>query len=103
MNVKTAILNSKAKQYHPQVLQQFSDPEEKVRIYKLKNKIQQFRAEKCISQYVLAFQVHISRQALNKIERGLSIPSVLVALELANYFNVSVEDIFQSEMQYYED
>ena len=103
MSVHIAILDSKPKQFRPQIIKPFDSPDEVVRVYTLKNKIRQFREENDISQYVLAFQIHISRQALNKIERGVSIPSVLVAIEIAKYFGTSVEQIFQCESQLYEE
>jgi putative transcriptional regulator len=62
---------------------------------KLNNRLRVLRAEKAISQQVLADEVGISRQTVNSIERGKFNPSVATALKMARYFGVSVEDAFQ--------
>ena len=62
---------------------------------KLNNRLRVLRAEKEISQQVLADEVGISRQTVNSIERGKFNPSVVTALKMAEYFGVSVEDAFQ--------
>ena len=36
----------------------------------------------------------VSRQTISQIERGDYFPSVVLAIKIARYFNVSVEDIF---------
>ncbi|MCD4707846.1 MAG: helix-turn-helix transcriptional regulator [Candidatus Sabulitectum sp.] len=62
---------------------------------KLNNRLRVLRAEKEISQQVLADEVGISRQTVNSIERGKFNPSVVTALKMAEYFCVAVEDAFQ--------
>jgi putative transcriptional regulator len=62
---------------------------------KLNNRLRVLRAEKAISQQVLADEVGISRQTVNSIERGKFNPSVATALKMARYFGVSVEEAFQ--------
>jgi len=62
---------------------------------KLHNRLRVLRAEKAISQQVLADEVGISRQTVNSIEGGKFNPSVTTALKMARYFGVSVEDAFQ--------
>lgn len=62
---------------------------------KLNNRLRVLRAEKEISQQVLADEVGISRQTVNSIERGKFNPSVVTALKMAEYFGVAVEDAFQ--------
>ncbi len=64
---------------------------------KLNNRLRVLRAEKAISQQVLADEVGISRQTVNSIERGKFNPSVATALKMARYFGVAVEDAFQLE------
>lgn len=64
---------------------------------KLNNRLRVLRAEKAISQQLLAYEVGISRQTVNSIERGKFNPSVKTALKMAAYFGVAVEDTFQLE------
>ena len=52
------------------------------------------RAEKDISQDVLANAVGVSRQTIIAIERGNYSPSVTLALKIAAYFGVDLEEIF---------
>lgn len=63
----------------------------------MKNYLKVQRALKDISQDDLAKAVGVSRQSIHSIERNKYIPSTLLALRLAHYFNVKVEDIFQLE------
>ena len=60
----------------------------------IKNRLKDTRIDKDISQKNLAETVGISRQALHAIENGLSIPSVEVALKLAEAMEVKVEKLF---------
>lgn len=50
-----------------------------------------------LSQEKLANEIDVSRQTIHAIERKKFVPSTLLALKLAKYFNVSVEEIFQLE------
>jgi len=47
-----------------------------------------------LSQADLAAEVDVSRQTINAIERGRYDPSLELALDLAEYFDCDVEDIF---------
>lgn len=58
------------------------------------NRIAVLRAELKISQQQLAEAIDVSRKTISTIETGRFTPSVTIALKLANYFNVTVEDIF---------
>ncbi len=60
----------------------------------LKNRLKVLRAEKEISQETLAKSVGVSRQTIIAIEGGDYSPSVALALKLAQYFSVKIEDIF---------
>ena len=55
------------------------------------------RIELNISQAELAKQAGVTRQTISMIERGDYSPSVTLALKIAKYFGVHVEDIFQYE------
>ena len=48
-----------------------------------------------MTQEELAKGVEVTRQTIISIEKGNYTPSVLLALRIAKFFNVKVEDIFQ--------
>ena len=52
------------------------------------------RAALDISQQQLADAVGVSRQTINAIEKGRFVPSTVLALKIARYFNKKVDDIF---------
>jgi putative transcriptional regulator len=58
------------------------------------NKVQRLRTEAGITQEALAEAVGVSRQTVIAIEKGNYTPSVLLALRIARYFKVGVEDVF---------
>ncbi|MDT0691463.1 helix-turn-helix transcriptional regulator [Salegentibacter sp. F188] len=58
------------------------------------NTIRVERAKLDISQQDLAEKVNVSRQTIHSIERGKKIPSVELAIRIAQFFKVSVEEIF---------
>ncbi len=47
-----------------------------------------------MSQADLAEAVGVTRQSIHSIEKGKFVPSTLLALKLAKFFNKTVEDIF---------
>lgn len=61
------------------------------------NKLKVLRAIKNISQEDLAKQIEVSRQTINAMEKGKYVPSTVIALKLARYFEISVEKIFVLE------
>lgn len=60
----------------------------------LYNRIAQLRAVKGISQQQLADAIGVSRKTISTVETSRFTPSVLIALQLAEYFAVPVEEIF---------
>lgn len=60
----------------------------------LENRLKEFRARKDINQQDLGKLVGASRQTISLIERGDYSPSVTLAIKIAQYFEVSVEEIF---------
>ena len=58
------------------------------------NEIRVCRAKKDITQGELADAVGVSRQTIISIEKGKYDPSLDLAFKLANYFQMSIEDIF---------
>lgn len=63
----------------------------------MKNKLKIQRAIKDITQAQLAEAIGVSRQSINTIEKGKFVPSTVLALKFAKYFNVPVEEIFSLE------
>ncbi len=60
----------------------------------MKNWLKVERAKRDLTQADLANALSVSRQTINSIEGGKFCPSTILALRLANYFEVKVEDIF---------
>ena len=60
----------------------------------VKNCIAVLRAEHKMSQQALADAINVSRKTISTIETGRFTPSVTIALKLAIFFNVTVEEIF---------
>ncbi len=58
------------------------------------NKIKKTRLEKGISQHELAQILNISVSYLNKVERGNRIPSLMLAVRIANVLDISVDELF---------
>jgi putative transcriptional regulator len=63
----------------------------------MKNNIRVQRAIKEITQEELANQVGVSRQTINAIESSKYVPSASLAMKIARYFNLRVEEIFTLE------
>jgi putative transcriptional regulator len=61
----------------------------------LTNTLKVQRAIKDITQEELAAAVGVTRKTINTIENGVYTPSTTLALRLARYFSVPVEEIFQ--------
>ena len=60
----------------------------------MKNKLEEIRKQKGIKQEELADAMGVSRQTISSLENGRYNPSVILAIKLARYFRLSVEDIF---------
>ena len=63
----------------------------------MKNNLKVLRAINNISQEELAKQISVSRQTINAMEKGKYVPSTVLALKLAKYFEKPVEKIFALE------
>lgn len=64
---------------------------------KLRNKLRVLRAERDISQEVLAKAVRVSRQTIVAIEGEDYSPSIVLALKVARYFGKKMEEVFWLE------
>lgn len=68
----------------------------------VKNKVEEMRKEKGISQAQLAEFMEVSRQTISSIENGRYNPSVILAYNLATYFGMLIEELFEFERESYE-
>lgn len=66
-------------------------------IIKIAERIKELRQKRNLSQKELAKTFKVSRDAINAWEMGLSIPSSKRILEIAIYFNVSIDYLFGIE------
>ena len=63
--------------------------------YKLTNTIKVERAKRNLTQEELAEQIGVTRKTINTIENGKFIPSTVLAIRLARFFNIQVEELFE--------
>ena len=59
----------------------------------IQNSIREMRLKKNITQEELAEAVGVSRQTIVAIEKGNYTPSLFLAINLARFFNVSIEKL----------
>lgn len=64
---------------------------------KIQTQLKKYRSKKDITQEELAGEVGVSRQTINAIETGKYSPSLELALKIADFFNTTVEEIFELE------
>lgn len=60
----------------------------------MKNRLEEIRKQREIKQEALADAMGVSRQTISSLENGRYNPSVILAIKLARYFGMKVEDIF---------
>ncbi len=60
----------------------------------MKNRLEEIRRQRGIKQEELAEAMKVSRQTISSLENGRYNPSVILAIKLARYFKMKVEDIF---------
>ena len=63
----------------------------------MKTNLRVARAIKNITQGDLAKEIGVSRQTIHSIENGKFVPSVLLALKLADFFDTTVDELFKLE------
>jgi putative transcriptional regulator len=63
----------------------------------VQNRVRELRAARQLSQGDLARAMNVSRQTVNAIETERYTPSLPLALALARYFELPVEQIFDVE------
>ena len=60
----------------------------------MKNRIRELRVERGLSQAELAAVAAVSRQTINSIETERYTPSLPLAITLARFFGMTVEEVF---------
>lgn len=63
----------------------------------MKNRLRELRAANGWSQVDLGDRLDVSRQTVIAIETGKYDPSLPLAFKIAKVFNLTIEDVFQSE------
>jgi len=63
----------------------------------MNNDLRVWRAKREITQEELADAVGVSRQTINAIEGDRYDPSLELAFALADYFDCSIEDVFEPD------
>jgi putative transcriptional regulator len=61
----------------------------------ISNEVNTLRNKKGVTQEELAEKLQVSRQTIIAIEKGNYTPSVLLALKIASFFKLPVENIFK--------
>ena len=60
----------------------------------MKNRIEQIRKEQGIRQEEFAKIMGVSRQTISSLETGRYNPSILLAYKIANFFDMTIEEVF---------
>ena len=60
----------------------------------MKNRLEEVRKSRGITQEELAAILEVSRQTIGSLENGRYNPSILLAFRIARYFQMTIEDIF---------
>jgi putative transcriptional regulator len=60
----------------------------------MKTRIRELRKERKISQQELALEVRTTRQTITSIEVGKYTASLVLAYKIAQYFGLSIEEVF---------
>ena len=60
----------------------------------MKNKIEELRKARGIRQEEFAKAMGVSRQTISSLENGRYNPSIMLAHKIAQYFQMTIEDVF---------
>jgi len=69
----------------------------------VKNRLEEIRKAKGITQEELANALEVSRQTVGSLENGRYNPSIILAFKIARFFDVSIEEVFIYEEDQNED
>ncbi|ADL50243.1 helix-turn-helix transcriptional regulator [Clostridium cellulovorans] len=65
----------------------------------MKNKIQELRKERKVTQSELADAVDVTRQTIISLENGKYNASLILAHKIAQYFQLQIEEIFIFDLE----
>ena len=60
----------------------------------IKNRIEEIRRQRSILQEDLAKSLGVSRQTISSLENGRYNPSIMLAHRIAQYFGMTIEEVF---------
>lgn len=60
----------------------------------MKNRLEEIRKLNKITQEELASALEVSRQTVSSLEKGRYNPSIILAFKIAQYFDMTIEEIF---------
>ena len=60
----------------------------------MKNRLEEIRKQKGMTQEELAEVLEVSRQTIGSLENGRYNPSIILAFKIARFFGMRIEDIF---------
>ncbi len=60
----------------------------------MKNRLEEIRKRRGLKQEELADALAVSRQTISSLENGRYNPSILLAIKIARFFAMTVEEIF---------
>jgi putative transcriptional regulator len=60
----------------------------------VKNRLEELRKQRGVKQEELAERLEVSRQTIGSLENGRYNPSIILAIKIARFFGMSVEEIF---------
>lgn len=60
----------------------------------MKNRLEDLRKQRGLSQEDLAAALEVSRQTIGSLENGRYNPSIVLAYKIARYFELTIEDVF---------
>ena len=63
----------------------------------MKNRIEEIRKERGIRQEEFAKSMGVSRQTISSLENGRYNPSIMLAYKIAQYFQLTIEEVFVFE------
>ena len=64
----------------------------------MRNDVRLLRTRRELSQGALAGALGVSRQTINAIETGRYLPSLPLAIDLARFFETTVEQLFHPDL-----
>lgn len=64
---------------------------------KIRNGVRELRTHAGLTQEELGEKVGVTRVTINCLERGVYLPSIVLAIRLAHFFRRTVEEIFVLE------